>query len=194
MISFDEATLPFRSRYNPTRQEGQVSQVGHQGICRFVRGDCVLIEIYCGAKTHLQAPVPDDNNIGEAAEYKRSVSIFKEVSLVFSGHGSLLHVGPIALDLSHMRMYLTGTISTNRSGWTKEITIKKEVKTVNGRQFFVPSQGTIKLAQNKQLPQITAAVWMDRTPVHLLSSGGSRATTTCSTYTCYTDSTIICNF
>ncbi|KAG3246653.1 hypothetical protein PI124_g8623 [Phytophthora idaei] len=39
---------------------------------------------------------------------------------------------------------------------------------------MVPTQDTIKSAQNKQFPQITAAMWMDRKPVHFLSSGGSR--------------------
>ncbi|OWZ10294.1 hypothetical protein PHMEG_00016875 [Phytophthora megakarya] len=169
MISFDEATLPFRSRYNPTRQEGQVSQVGHQGICRFVRGDCVLSEIYCGAKTHLLAPVPDVNNIGEAAVLRNinALCLSSKKSpwrLVVTDR--FYTSVKLTLDLLHRRMYLTGIISTKRSEWTKEITIKKEMKTVNGRQFSVPSQGTIKLAQNKQLPQITAAVWvwMDRTP------------------------------
>ncbi|RAW36251.1 hypothetical protein PC110_g7472 [Phytophthora cactorum] len=38
---------------------------------------------------------------------------------------------------------------------------------------MVPPQGTIKLAQNKLFPQTTAAMWMDRNPVHFLSSGGS---------------------
>ncbi|OWZ08391.1 hypothetical protein PHMEG_00019077, partial [Phytophthora megakarya] len=41
----------------------------------------------------------------------------------------------LALELFHRCMYLTGTISTKRSGWEKEITTKKEVKTVNRRQF-----------------------------------------------------------
>ncbi|KAG3210497.1 hypothetical protein PC129_g18507 [Phytophthora cactorum] len=68
-------------------------------------------------------------------------------------------------------MYLTGTIQTDRSGFAKEIITNK---TVNRKMVLIPPQGTIKLAQNKKFPQVTAAIWMDRNPVHMLTSGGSR--------------------
>ncbi|KAE9342992.1 hypothetical protein PR003_g9193 [Phytophthora rubi] len=71
-------------------------------------------------------------------------------------------------------MYLTGTIQTDRAGYAKEVVAAKKTRTVNKRKFVVPSQGTTKIAQNKQFPQLTAAMWMDRNPVHMLSSGGSR--------------------
>ncbi|OWZ14933.1 hypothetical protein PHMEG_00011508 [Phytophthora megakarya] len=52
-------------------------------------------------------------------------------------------------------------------------TRKRKYKTVNKLKGMVPPQGTVKLAQNKKIPQITAAMWMDCNPVHMLSSGGS---------------------
>ncbi|KAE9015565.1 hypothetical protein PF005_g8645 [Phytophthora fragariae] len=80
----------------------------------------------------------------------------------------------LALELLHRRMYLTGTIQTDRAGYAKEVVTAKKTRTVNKRKVMVPPQGTTKIAQNKQFPQLTAAMWMDRNPVHMLSSGGSR--------------------
>ncbi|KAG3148311.1 hypothetical protein PC128_g23629 [Phytophthora cactorum] len=80
----------------------------------------------------------------------------------------------LALELLHRRIYLKGTIQTDRSGFAKEIITTKKHKTVNRKKVLVPPQGTIKLAQNKKFPQVTAAMWMDRNPVHMLTSGGSR--------------------
>ncbi|ETL47635.1 hypothetical protein L916_02633 [Phytophthora nicotianae] len=71
-------------------------------------------------------------------------------------------------------MYITGTIQTDRAGYAKGVVTAKKYKTVNKRRIMQPPQGTIKLAQNKRFPQLTAAMGMDRNPVHLLSSGGSR--------------------
>ncbi|KAE8902088.1 hypothetical protein PF003_g14234 [Phytophthora fragariae] len=88
----------------------------------------------------------------------------------------------LALELLHRHFYITGTIKTDRSGYAKDVVTAKDYKTVNKKKVMVPPQGTIKLAQNKQFPQLTAAMWMDRTPVHLLSSGGSRKTATVSKY------------
>lgn len=71
-------------------------------------------------------------------------------------------------------MYLTGTISVDRSGFAKDVVTKMKTKTVNKKKVTIPAQGTTKLAENKRFPQLTAVMWMDRTPVHMLSSGGSR--------------------
>ncbi|KAG4045968.1 hypothetical protein PC123_g18637 [Phytophthora cactorum] len=80
----------------------------------------------------------------------------------------------LALKLLHRRMHITGTIQTKMAGYAKGVKTEKKVKTVNGVKELDPPSGTIKLAKNKQFPQITAAMWMDRNPVHMLSSGGSR--------------------
>ncbi|KAE8906387.1 hypothetical protein PF005_g30348 [Phytophthora fragariae] len=86
----------------------------------------------------------------------------------------------LALELLHRRLYLTGTIQTDRSGYAKDVVTAKKTKTVIKRKVVVPPQDTTKLAQNKLFPQITAAMWMDRNPVHMLSSGGSRESCTVS--------------
>jgi len=88
----------------------------------------------------------------------------------------------LALELLHRRMYITGTIQTDSAGYAPGVVTAKKYKTVNKRKILVPPQGTIKLAENKQFPQITACMWMDRNPVHMLTSGGSRASTTVSKY------------
>ncbi|GMF35600.1 unnamed protein product [Phytophthora fragariaefolia] len=88
----------------------------------------------------------------------------------------------LALELLYRHMYLTGTIETDRSGYAKGVITTKDVKTVNKKKSTIPAQGTVKLAQNKRFPQVTAAMWMDRNPVHMLSSGGSRALETVSKY------------
>ncbi|POM63037.1 hypothetical protein PHPALM_27734 [Phytophthora palmivora] len=71
VISFDEATLPSRSRFNPTRQFNK-DKPHKWGTKVFVAACvqtayCMRIEVYCGAKTHRRTPVPKDNNSGEAA-------------------------------------------------------------------------------------------------------------------------------
>ncbi|OWY92078.1 hypothetical protein PHMEG_00039065 [Phytophthora megakarya] len=71
-------------------------------------------------------------------------------------------------------MYLTGTIQTDKSGYAQGVVTSKKFKTVNKRQVMVPPQGTVKFAENKGFPIITAAMYMDRNLVHMLSSGGSR--------------------
>ncbi|POM74093.1 Hypothetical protein PHPALM_9000 [Phytophthora palmivora] len=42
---------------------------------------------------------------------------------------------------------------------------------------LMPTSATcsIKIAQNKKFPHITAAMWMDNHPVHMISTGGSRS-------------------
>ncbi|KAG4044940.1 hypothetical protein PC123_g19629 [Phytophthora cactorum] len=138
---------------------------------------CMRLEIYCDAKTHLRTPVPQDNNSGEAAVLRNMNALLPPTSispwrLVVTDR--FYTSVKLALELLHRRMYLTGTIQTDRSGFAKEIITTKKYKTVNRKKVLIPPQGTIKLAQNKKFPQVTAAMWMDRNPVHMLTSGGSR--------------------
>ncbi|OWZ08758.1 hypothetical protein PHMEG_00018648 [Phytophthora megakarya] len=59
-----------------------------------------------------------------------------------------------ALDLLHRRMYLTGTIQTDRSGYAQGVITSKKYRTVNKRKVTVPPQGTIKLAENKRIQKL----------------------------------------
>jgi len=133
----------------------------------------------------LQTPVPKDNSTGEAAVL-RNMNALCPPSTTSPWHlvvtDRFYTSVKLALELLHRRMYLTGTIQTDRAGYAKGIITKKGTKQVNWQKIVVPPQGTIKLAENKRFPQLTAAMWMDRTPVHLLSSGGSRKTGTVSKY------------
>jgi hypothetical protein len=113
---------------------------------------------------------------------ERAVPTFAYASLAFGRDRPLLHVGETRVELWHRRIYLTGTISTDRSGYAKDLVTLKSYETVNKKKILVPPQGTIKIAESKRFPQITAALWMYRNPVHLLSSGGSRQTGTVSKY------------
>lgn len=139
------------------------------------------LEVYCGAKTHLRTPVPEDNNCGEAAVIRNMNALCPPSStspwrLVVTDR-FYTSVG-LALELLHRRMYLTGTIQTDRTGYADGVVTSKKYKQVNGRKEVVPPQGTVKMAENKMFPAITALMWMDRNPVHMLSSGGSRVTGT----------------
>eukprot|EP00644_Phytophthora_capsici_P014266 jgi/Phyca11/99410/e_gw1.3.454.1 len=143
------------------------------------------IEVYCGAKTHLQTPVPKDNNTGEAAVLRNMNALCPPSTtspwrLVITDR--FYTSVKLALELLHRRMYLTGTISVDRSGFAKDVVTKMKTKTVNKKKVVIPAQGTTKLAENKRFPQLTAVMWMDRNPVHMLSSGGSRQPGTVSTY------------
>ncbi|KAG2815348.1 hypothetical protein PC112_g13912 [Phytophthora cactorum] len=178
VISFDEATLPSRSRFNPVRvfNKDKPHKWGTKGFVAACAKTtyCMRLEIYCGAKNHLRTPVPQDNNSGEAAVLRNMNALLPPTSispwrLVVTDR--FYTSVKLALELLHRRMYLTGTIQTDRSGFAKEIITNK---TVNRKMVLIPPQGTIKLAQNKKFPQVTAAIWMDRNPVHMLTSGGSR--------------------
>ncbi|OWZ03908.1 hypothetical protein PHMEG_00024282 [Phytophthora megakarya] len=166
IISFDEATLPSRSRYNPTRQFNK-DKPHRWGTKVFVAACAKSAYLYCGAKTHLQTPVPKDNNSGEAA-------VLRNMDALLPPHPKspwrlvvtdLFYTSvKLALELLHRRICLTD----------QGVVTSKKYKTVNKRKVMVPPQGIIKLTENKRFPTITAAMWMDRNPVHMLSSGGSQ--------------------
>ncbi|OWZ14016.1 hypothetical protein PHMEG_00012569 [Phytophthora megakarya] len=118
------------------------------------------IEVYCGAKTHLQTPVLKDNHCGEVAVPRNMNELLPPSAsspwrLVITDR--IYTSVKLALELYHLRTYLTGTIQTNRSGFAQGVTPIKEFRTVNKRKVMV-----------------IAAMWMDRNPFLLLSSGGSR--------------------
>ncbi|GMF16142.1 unnamed protein product [Phytophthora fragariaefolia] len=205
VISSDEPTLPSRSRYNPTRP---TPQVWDESVRRLLRRDGVLFEVCDavvgfglatafvfakvlmlarlqhkshGAKSNLRTPVPTDNNTGEAAVLRNINALCPPSTtspwrLVITDrfYTSI----KLALELLHRRMYLIGTIQTDRAGYVKDVILKKEIKQVNKQKIVTPPQGTIKLAANERFPQLTATMWMDPTPVYLLLSGGSRKTAT----------------
>ncbi|GMF30512.1 unnamed protein product [Phytophthora fragariaefolia] len=180
LISFDEATLPSRSRYNPMRQFNRDKP--HRWGTKVFVAACAETA-YCMRWAHLQTPVPKDNNSGEAAVLRNmnalippSLPSLWRLVVTDRFYTSV----KLALELLHRRLYLTGTIQTDRSGYTKDVITAKKTRTVNKRKVIEPPQGTTKLAQNKLLPQITAAMWVDRNPVHMLSRGGSRENSTVS--------------
>ncbi|POM81815.1 LOW QUALITY PROTEIN: Hypothetical protein PHPALM_164 [Phytophthora palmivora] len=203
VISFDETTLPSHTilldnptKMNPTR--------GDEGLRRCMGQDIILhevsspvasfdsprffmpkIEVYCGAKEYLRVPVAKDNNSDEAAVLRNMNELCPPSPtspwrLVVTDR--FYTSVKLALELLHRRMYLTGTIQTDRSGYAKDVITKKKTRIVNKQKVMAPPQGTTKLAENKRFPQLTAVMWMDRLPVHMLSTGGSRRPSTVSTY------------
>ncbi|GMF20513.1 unnamed protein product [Phytophthora fragariaefolia] len=133
--------------------------------------------VYEATKSNLQTPVPKDNNTGEAAVLRNINALCPPSTtspwrLVITDR--FYTSVKLTLELLHRRMYLTGTIQTDRAGYAKGVLTKKEIKQVNKQKIVIPPQGTIKLAANKRFPQLTATMWMDHTPVYLLSSGVRR--------------------
>ncbi|KAG3007473.1 hypothetical protein PC121_g7873 [Phytophthora cactorum] len=153
VISFDEATLPSRSRFNPMRVFNK-DKPHKWGTKVFVAACaktayCMRFEIYCGAKNHLRTPVPQDNNSGESAVLRNMNALLPPTStppwrLVVTDR--FYTSVKLALELLHRRMYLTGTIQTDCSWFAKEIITTKKYKTVNRKKVLIPPQGTIKLA------------------------------------------------
>ncbi|GMF31981.1 unnamed protein product [Phytophthora fragariaefolia] len=189
VISFDDATLPSRSRYNPMRQFNKDKP--HRWGTKVFVAACAETA-YCMRWAHLQTPVPKDNNSGEAAVLRNMnalipPSLSSPWRLVVTDR--FYTSVKLAFELLHRRHYLTGTMQTDRSGYVKDVITAKTTRTVNKRKVIEPPQGLTKLAQNKLFPQITAAMWTDRNPVHMLSSGGSRESCTVSKLlilNCYT--------
>ncbi|OWY94467.1 hypothetical protein PHMEG_00035793 [Phytophthora megakarya] len=92
------------------------------------------IELYCGAKTHLQTPVPKDNNCGEAAVLRNMNELLPPSAsspwrLVVTDR--FYTSVKLALELYHRRMYLTGTIQTDRERFTQGVMTTKKFRTVN---------------------------------------------------------------
>ncbi|OWZ01736.1 hypothetical protein PHMEG_00026819 [Phytophthora megakarya] len=142
IISFDEATLPSRSRYNPTRQFnkdkphrwGTKYTVEQRPTCRhlFQNTTIVVKRLHyatCMRYCHLIHPW----RLVVTDRFYTSVKL--------------------ALELLHRRMYLTGTIQTDRSRYAQGVVTSKKYKTVNKRKMVVPPQRTIKLAENKDSPR-----------------------------------------
>jgi hypothetical protein len=82
----------------------------------------------------------------------------------------------LALQLLARNVYTVGTIQTNKAGFPPEVKAETE-----SRPKGIP-RGDIKMAVAKACPQLTVLRWWDRRPVHLLSTGGSRAFETCGKY------------
>lgn len=88
------------------------------------------IEIYCGAKPHLRI-VPKDNNTGEAAVLRNMKALLSPSPtspwrLVVTDR--FYTSVKLALELLHYRMYLTGTIQTDRSGYAAGVITTKKKK------------------------------------------------------------------
>jgi hypothetical protein len=92
----------------------------------------------------LQTPVPKDNNTGEAAVLRNMNALCPPSTtspwrLVVTDR--FYTSVKLALELLHRRMYLTGTIQTDRAGYAKGIITKKATKQVNRQKIVVPPQG-----------------------------------------------------
>ncbi|POM68917.1 Hypothetical protein PHPALM_14856 [Phytophthora palmivora] len=96
------------------------------------------IEAYCGAKEHLRVPVAKDNNSGEAAVL-RNMNVLCPPSPASPWVAGRFYTSvKLALELLHRRMYLTGTIQTDRSGYAKDVITKKKTRIVNKQKMMVP--------------------------------------------------------
>ncbi|OWZ06415.1 hypothetical protein PHMEG_00021334 [Phytophthora megakarya] len=158
VVSFDQTTLPSCWRYNTVCQFKKIKLRRWDTKVVVVTcasaAFCVIIEVYGGAKPHLQIPVPRDNNSVDAC-------ILRNMNALLPPSKSSPWFYPsvkLALKLCHRRMYLMGTIEADRRGFAEGGTSTKKYRTVNKRKVMMPPQDTIKLAEKKKFPYITSPI------------------------------------
>ncbi|OWZ06158.1 LOW QUALITY PROTEIN: hypothetical protein PHMEG_00021625 [Phytophthora megakarya] len=177
IISFDEDTLPSRSRYNPTRQFNKISPTtGARRYSLLFYEECRSGKLWLANLFGLSGYVGLlKYNVEQRPTCRYLFQKTTILATVLRNMNALLPPNPksprrlvvtdqfytsvkLALELLHRRMYLTGRIQTDRSGYAQGVVTSKKYKIVNKRKVMVPPQGTIKAAENKRFPTITAAI------------------------------------
>ncbi|POM64423.1 Retrotransposable element, partial [Phytophthora palmivora] len=160
IISFDEAMVPSRSKYNPMRQF--VKDKPHRwGTKLFM--SCCAQTAYCLSS----GPAATLRNMNEVLPPKQDGVFYAVVTDRF--YTSI----QISLQLLARNVYSVGTIQTRKNGFPPML---KQEKTKRPRHI---SRGTTKFAVAKSVPQLSALVWFDNTIVYLLGSGTNTAMSMC---------------
>ncbi|KAE8980658.1 hypothetical protein PR001_g24222 [Phytophthora rubi] len=144
---------------------------------------CLRLEVYCGTDQHTselggESPTKfsADPNSGPAAVVRNLHEVLP------APQDGVFHAVvtdrfytsvQLALQLLSRNVYTVGTIQTNKQGFPPAIKAEYE-----NHPPHIP-RGTTRMAAAKCYPPLTALLWWDRKPVHLLCSGGSKVLQSC---------------
>ncbi|ETM38823.1 hypothetical protein L914_14969 [Phytophthora nicotianae] len=130
-VSFDESVLPATSMRNPTRifMSDKLHRYGSKifMLCDAKTAYCHRFEVYVGKREGVDNPI--DFKTGAAAVLRNLSAVFSPKSrhawhpvLVDRFYSSVL----LAIELLKMKVYVVGTIQTNRLGFNKAILSKRK--------------------------------------------------------------------
>ena len=130
---------------------------------------CCRLEVYCGKKAHLGGPQTIDDKSGPAAVLRNMAQIIPperdgyHLVVIDRFYTSV----SLALELLAKKIYVIGTIQTNRIGFPNAIKDrrKKRPKTI--------ARGSHRMAVSTSVPSMIACCWWDSKPVHMLATGSS---------------------
>ncbi|OWY97389.1 hypothetical protein PHMEG_00032092, partial [Phytophthora megakarya] len=170
VLSFDEAMVPSRSRYNPMRQfmKDKPHRWGTKLFmtCCAKSAYCLRLEVYCGKSS--QDPAgdedPSDDSSGPAATLRNMNAVLprKEKGVYHAVVTDRFYTSiQIALQLLKRNVYSVGTIQTRKRGFPTFLK-QKESK----RPKHVP-RGCTQFAVSKSVPQLSTMVWFDNTIVYI---------------------------
>ncbi|GMF32459.1 unnamed protein product [Phytophthora fragariaefolia] len=205
VLAFDEAIIPSRSRYNPTRQylKGKPHKWGGQAFYDVLHEDCLLptvgagilpvhdvrsmlymptcsLDVFCGKQQHIDEIDDDeataDNKSGPAAVARNLKAVLPPQQ---DGVFHAVITDRFYTSVQGAIQLLARGVYTLGTILANKAGYCTEIKEKNrSRPASIP-RGTTRFAVNKAVPAVTAAVWWDNKPVQFLSTGGGREMVTC---------------
>ncbi|POM69866.1 Hypothetical protein PHPALM_13809 [Phytophthora palmivora] len=182
-ISFDEGTIPNRSKFNPVRvyNKDKPHKYGTKVYmtCCAESGYCSRIEVYMGASDeakHAKTPVERKT----AAKGVAQKAMIRNITKALNGQpGKRLIVADnfysscaLALELLEKGYYYVGTHRNDRLGWPSGFAFTQKKRPVS-----MP-RGTYRIAQCKDHPNLVAVSWMYSKTVNLIATGCATTPTT----------------
>ncbi|ETN20215.1 hypothetical protein PPTG_21254 [Phytophthora nicotianae INRA-310] len=165
IFSFDEDVLPATSKRNTTRMF--MADKPHR-----YGPNSLWFEVYVGKRASAGGP---DTSV----DYKTgAAAVVRNLKVVLAQARHMWHTVaidryyssvPLAIELLSLKVYVIGTIMTNRLGFNKDIRA-----TSNIRPASIP-HGTFSFSRSVAIPTMISCVWWDRKPVHYLCTGSVMA-------------------
>ncbi|KAE9316223.1 hypothetical protein PR003_g18776 [Phytophthora rubi] len=183
VLAFDEAMIPSRSRYNPTRQylKDEPHKWGTKLFltCCSKTAYCLRLEVYCGKAHHTSSAAKKKaaaESSGPPAVMRNLTALLppKKEKVFFAVVTGRFYTSiRLALELLTRNVYSVGTILPSRAGFSDLLTEK------NRNRPKTITRGTVRMGVAKAVPQLGAMVWWDQKLVHVLATGARRAMLTC---------------
>ena len=170
-ISFDEATLPNRSRMMPIRvyNKNKPHKWGAKlfMVCDVTTAFCHHFDVYTGKKI-----IPTYENVNPLDSQTGPLALLRNVLYLRTGTDKkrivycdryYTSVG-LFIHLLTLGFYAVGTIITNRIGYPHGL-----IQFTERRKDI--ERGSTKIVKCQQIPTMCASTWMDSKPVNFLSTG-----------------------
>ncbi|ETP27546.1 hypothetical protein F442_23177 [Phytophthora nicotianae P10297] len=172
IFSFDEDVLPATSKRNTTRMfmADKPHRYGSKlfMVCDAKTAYCHRFEVYVGKRASAAGPDTSvDYKTGAAAVVRTLKVILAQArhmwhTVVIDRYYSSVD---LAIELLSLKVYVIGTIMTNRLEFNKDIRATSKT-----RPASIP-HGTFSLSRSVAIPTMISCVWWDRKLVHYLCTG-----------------------